>query len=70
MQLSIHFEFDFDHSIETLWSLVSDTPRWGEACGLGRYQVQEQLQRDGRIKITASLYVAGFNLAWEEPPVN
>jgi class 3 adenylate cyclase len=70
VQLSKHFEFDFDHSIETLWSLVSDTPRWGEACGLPRYQVQEQLQQDGSVKITGSLDVAGFNLAWEEPPVN
>ena len=38
MQLNQYYEFDFDHPVETLWTLVSDTPRWREASGLPRYQ--------------------------------
>ena len=70
MQLSQHYDFDFDHPIETLWELISDTPRWGEASGLPRYQVDEQLQADGTVKVNGSLQIAGIRLAWEEPPVN
>lgn len=70
MQLSQHYDFDFDHPIETLWALVADTPRWGEASGLPRYQVGEQLQADGTVKVTGNLEIAGISLAWDEPPVN
>jgi hypothetical protein len=70
VQLNQHYEFDFDHPLETLWTLVSDTPRWGEASGLPRYQASEELQPDGSVKITGNLDIAGFSLAWEEPPVN
>ena len=70
MQLNQYYEFYFDHPVETLWTLVSDTARWGEASGLPRYQASEGLQPDGSVKITGNLDIAGFSLVWEEPPVN
>lgn len=70
MQLSNHFDFDFNHSIETLWAIVADTPRWGEASGLPRYQVSEHLQPDGSVKVLGKLEIAGIGIAWEEPPAN
>jgi class 3 adenylate cyclase len=68
--LSRHYDFDFDHPVQTLWAIVSDTPRWGEASGLPRYQAREELQQDGSVKVFGSLDLAGFHLQWEEPPAN
>jgi hypothetical protein len=46
LHLGRHYTFEFAHSIEILWTIVSDMPRWGEASGLPRYQVSEELQSD------------------------
>jgi class 3 adenylate cyclase len=70
VQLSKQYDFDFAHSIETLWAIVADTPRWGEASGLPRYQASEQLQPDGSVKVFGKLEFAGIGLAWEELPAN
>jgi class 3 adenylate cyclase len=64
------FNFDFNHPAEKLWSIVSDTPRWGEACGFPKYQATEELQADGTVKVFAETSIAGINLFWEEPPAN
>ena len=37
MLISRSYQFDFDHPLDKLWSVVSDTPRWGEASGFPRY---------------------------------
>ena len=65
-----HYHFEFDHPVAKLWSVVSDTPRWGEASGFPRYQASESLQPDGRVRVFGKLEIAGMTLAWEEPPVN
>ena len=70
MQLSKEYTFEFAHSIETLWTIVSDTPRWGEASGLPRYQASEEVQPDGSVKVKGELEIAGIRLAWEEAPGN
>jgi class 3 adenylate cyclase len=70
LQLSKEYTFEFAHSIETLWTIVSDTPRWGEASGLPRYQASEEVQPDGSVKIKGELEIAGIRLAWEEAPGN
>jgi class 3 adenylate cyclase len=64
------FQFDFNHSVDKLWSIVADTPRWGEASGFPRYQSTEQLQSDGTIKVLGEVSIAGMNLSWEEPSAN
>jgi hypothetical protein len=68
--VSRHYHFEFDHPVAKLWSVVSDTPRWGEASGFPRYQASESLQPDGRVRVFGKLEIAGMTLAWEEPPVN
>ena len=70
MQVSRTFHFDFDHPVDKLWEIVSDTPRWGEASGFPKYQSTEELQSDGSVKIFGSIEIAGIKIAWEEPPVN
>ena len=70
MTVSRHYHFEFDHPVAKLWSVVSDTPRWGEASGFPRYQASESLQPDGRVRVFGKLEIAGMTLAWEEPPVN
>jgi len=64
------YHFDFDHPVDKLWAVVSDTPRWGEASGFPKYQVSEQLQTDGTVKVFGKIEVAGMTIRWEEPPVN
>ena len=70
MIVSRHYHFDFDHPVDKLWAVVSDTPRWGEASGFPRYQASEALQPDGRVKVFGQIEIAGMTIAWEEPPVN
>ena len=69
-RISRTFEFEFDHSIERLWAVISNTPRWGEASGFPRYQAGEQLAPDGSVKVLAQTEIAGIPLRWEEPPSN
>jgi len=68
--ISKSYQFEFDHPVGKLWAVVSDTPRWGEASGFPRYQVNEQLLDDGRVKVFGSIEIAGMTIKWEEPPVN
>ena len=51
MQVSRHCHFEFEHPVDRLWAVVSDTPRWGEALGLPRYQAAERLLPDGSVDI-------------------
>ena len=69
-EISKTFKFDFNHSVDKLWSIIADTPRWGEASGFPKYQSTEQLQADGTIKVFGEVSIAGMNLSWEEPPAN
>ena len=68
--VSRQYHFDFEHPVAQLWSVVSDTPRWGEASGFPRYLASEELQPDGTVKVSGELQIAGMTLTWEEPPVN
>lgn len=70
MQLSRQYHFEFEHPVDKLWAIVSDTPRWGEALGLPRYQASERLLPDGTVEITGQVELAGFRVDWIEPPVN
>ena len=69
-EVSKTFNFDFHHPVDRLWSVVADTPRWGEASGFPKYQSSEQLQADGTVKVFGEVSIAGMNLCWEEPPAN
>jgi class 3 adenylate cyclase len=68
--ISRTYHFDFDHPVDKLWAVVSDTPRWGEASGFPKYQVSEQLQEDGRVLVFGTIDIAGMTIRWEEPPGN
>ncbi len=68
--ISKTYHFDFNHPVDKLWAIVSDTPRWGEASGLPKYVVSEQPQSDGTIKVIGKLEFAGMTITWEELPVN
>lgn len=70
MLVSRTYHFDFDHPVDKLWAVVSDTPRWGEASGFPKYQASEQLQPDGTVKVFGKIEMAGMTIRWEEPPVN
>ena len=69
-EISKTYDFDFNHPKGKLWSVVSDTPRWGEAAGFPKYQVTEQLQPDGTVKVIGEGNIAVIDLSWEEPPAN
>lgn len=70
MLISKSYRFDFNHPVDKLWAIVSDTPRWSEASGLPKYQVIEKPQPDGRIKVLGKIDIAGMTIIWEELPVN
>ena len=70
MIVSRDYQFDFDHPVDKLWAVVSDTPRWGEASGFPKYQASEELQPDGRVTVYGKLEIAGMTITWVEPPVN
>ena len=70
MPVSRTYHFDFDHPVDKLWAIVSDTPRWGEASGFPKYESTEQLQSDGSVKVSGKVEIAGIKITWEEPPVN
>ncbi len=70
MRQSRQFHFEFDHPVDRLWAVVSDTPRWGEASGLPRYRVREELQADGTVKVFGETRIGRFELAWEERPAD
>jgi hypothetical protein len=60
-EISKTFHFDFNHSVDKLWSIVADTPRWGEASGFPKYQSTEELQPEDTIKVFGEVSIAGFN---------
>ncbi len=70
MQVSRQYHFEFEHPVDRLWAVVSDTPRWGEALGFPRYQVSERLLPDGTVEISGQVELAGYRVDWIEPPVN
>ena len=70
MQVSRQYHFEFEHPVDKLWAIVSDTPRWGEALGSPRYQASERLLPDGTVEISGQVELAGFQVEWIEPPVN
>lgn len=70
MKISWTYHFNFDHPVDQLWEIVSDTPRWRKASGLSKHQPTESLQSDGSVKILGKIEIAGIKIAWEEPPVN
>ncbi len=70
MQSSRQYHFEFLHPVETLWSIVSDTARWGEASGFPKYKASEELQEDGRVSMYGSVDMAGIKVTWEEAPAN
>ncbi|HEX3498021.1 MAG TPA: adenylate/guanylate cyclase domain-containing protein [Stellaceae bacterium] len=53
---------------EVLWPVIADTARFNEAAKLPKYQVEDILQRDGRVLRLARATVAGMTLEWEELP--
>ena len=69
-EFSRTFHFDFDHPVDKLWSVIADTPRWGEALGLPKYESTEELTDDGTIRVLAQVAIAGLMLRWEELPAN
>ena len=70
MLVSRTYQFDFPHPADRLWAVVADTARWGEAVGFPKYQVREDLQPDGTVKVTGFIDLCGFRVSWEEPPVD
>ena len=70
MLVSRTYQFDFAHPADRLWAVVADTARWGEAVGFPKYQVREDLQPDGTVKVTGFIDLCGFRVSWEEPPVD
>lgn len=63
-----HYNFEFAHPVDKLWTVVSDTPRWNEATGVPKYVAREEKQPDGSIKVFGELAKAGFRIEWEELP--
>ena len=68
--ISKTFCFAFNHPVNKLWSIVTDTPRWGEASGFPKYQSTEQLQADGTVKVFGKAAIGRWDLCWEEPPAS
>lgn len=58
----------FDQPPERLWPLLADTPRFNEAMGLPRYQVEEIPREDGTLLRLARGTIGRIALEWEEQP--
>ena len=63
-------EVPFSHSVDELWNIVADTPRWGEAIGFPPYQIREEKGPDDKPRIIGSTGISGKNIEWIEPPSN
>src|SRR5580704_6469276 len=60
------WEWHFAASPESLWPLVADTARIGEANGFPRYTVTDTPLPDGSVERIGSARVRGMTLHWEE----
>ena len=58
----------FDVPPERLWPLLADTPRFNEAMGLPKYQVEEIPRSDGTMLRIGRGTAGGYRLEWEEEP--
>jgi hypothetical protein len=58
----------FDQPPERLWPLLSDTPRFNEAMGLPKYQVEEIPRPDGTMLRIGRGTLGRYRLEWEEAP--
>ncbi|EWY39292.1 hypothetical protein N825_07775 [Skermanella stibiiresistens SB22] len=58
----------FDQPPDRLWPILADTPRFNEALGLPRYQVEEIPQPDGTLSRIGRGSIGRFKLEWEERP--
>jgi class 3 adenylate cyclase len=58
----------FDQPPERLWPLLADTPRFNEAMGLPKYQVEEIPRPDGTMLRIGRGTLGRYRLEWEELP--
>jgi class 3 adenylate cyclase len=58
----------FDQPPERLWPLLADTPRFNEAMGLPKYQVEEIPRPDGTMLRIGRGTLGRYRLEWEEEP--
>lgn len=63
------FEWRFDRPPEAIWPALADTARFNEAAGLPKHSIEEAPQADGSVRFLARARKGGFELAWEEVPV-
>jgi class 3 adenylate cyclase len=63
------FTWSFDSPPAAVWEGLGDTARFNEAAGLPKHAIQDVEQDDGSVRFFATAKVGGFELAWEEIPV-
>ncbi len=62
------WQWRFDLPPERLWPVMSDTPRFNEALGTPKFQVEEIAQPDGTVLRLARARMGRLDLEWEERP--
>ncbi len=62
------WQWRFDLPPERLWPVMSDTPRFNEALGTPKFQVEEIPQPDGTVLRLAQARMGRIDLEWEERP--
>jgi class 3 adenylate cyclase len=64
--LERRWSWDFDLAPEALWPVLADTPRFNEAAGFPRYELQETAQPDGSVERVGRAKVGPLTLSWDE----
>ena len=62
------WQWRFDLPPERIWPVMSDTPRFNEALGTPKFQMEEIPQPDGTVLRLARANVGRVKLEWEERP--
>lgn len=62
------WQWRFDLPPNRLWPVLSDTPRFNEALGTPKFQVEEIPQPNGTVLRLARAQMARLKLEWEERP--
>ena len=71
IRVAHEFDLPFEHGVDELWSLVSDTQRVNELAGNPKYDVYEVAhEKSAAIDVFGRLRFPGFKIEWQEVTPN
>jgi class 3 adenylate cyclase len=68
LSYALKWSFDFNHSVEKVWPLVSNTDRMNRSIGLSQVEYRSEPSAMGGSTRYGETKIAGFKLEWLESP--